>query len=78
MQHNIAIYSDDRSRQLFNGELVTGPATVEYDVPPLPAGQYYFQCDVHPNMNGTVVVGAAGGGEAGPPTEPTGATERDR
>jgi plastocyanin len=25
-------------------------------VPPLDPGSYYFQCDVHPNMNGTVTV----------------------
>jgi plastocyanin len=55
--HNIAIYRDDSlSEALFQGELVTGE-TVQYEVPPLPAGEYYFQCDVHPNMNGTVTVG---------------------
>jgi len=81
VQHNIAIYTDSSlSEELFNGELVTGPGTAEYQVPPLEAGEYYFQCIVHPNMNGAVVVSAGGvdGGE--PPTgetapvEPTGAT----
>jgi plastocyanin len=56
--HNIAIYTDDSlSEALFQGEIITGPATVQYEIPPLPAGEYYFQCDVHPNMNGTVTVG---------------------
>lgn len=56
--HNVAIYTDDSlSEALFQGEIVTGPATVQYEIPPLPAGEYYFQCDVHPNMNGTVTVG---------------------
>lgn len=56
--HNIAIYTDESlSEALFQGEIVTGPATVEYEVPPLPAGEYYFHCDVHPTMNGTVTVG---------------------
>jgi len=56
--HNIAIDTDNSlSEALFQGEIVTGPATVEYEVPPLPAGEYYFQCDVHPNMNGAVTVG---------------------
>ena len=81
VQHNIAIYTDSAlSDELFNGELVTGPATAEYPIPPLGAGEYYFQCIVHPNMNGTVVVSAEGGGGGGePPTgetapeEPTGA-----
>lgn len=55
--HNIAIYTDESlSEALFQGEIVTGPATVQYEVPPLPAGEYYFHCDVHPNMNGTVTV----------------------
>ena len=26
--------------------------TVTYEVPALERGTYYFQCDVHPNMNG--------------------------
>ncbi len=69
-QHNIAIYTDpELSQELFNGELVTGPATVEYAVPPLDPGEYYFLCIVHPTMNGTTVVGA------GPDTpETTGST----
>jgi plastocyanin len=72
VQHNIAIYSDSSlGDELFNGELITGPATAEYAVPALPPGEHYFQCNVHPNMSGTVVVSdAGGGGGAGPP--PTG------
>lgn len=71
--HNIAIYNDSSLGEvLFTGEIVTGPATADYQVPALSAGEYYFHCDVHPNMNGSVVVGGAGGG--GPPTGGTGAT----
>lgn len=56
-QHNVAIYQDEASTQpLFQGELVTGPATVTYDVPPLPAGTYFFRCDTHVTMAGTVSV----------------------
>jgi plastocyanin len=56
--HNISIYSDESLGEvLFQGELVTGPATIPYEVGPFPAGEYYFQCDVHPNMNGAVTVG---------------------
>jgi plastocyanin len=72
VQHNIAIYSDSSlGEELFNGELVTGPTTVDYAVPALPAGEHYFQCNVHPNMNGSVVVSDTGG-SGGPPPEPTG------
>jgi plastocyanin len=72
--HNIAIYNDSSlSENLFTGEIVTGPATAEYHVPALDAGEYYFHCDVHPNMSGSVVVGGGGGG-GGPPTGGTGAS----
>jgi len=64
--HNFAIYEDDTATTpLFQGDIVTGPATVEFKLPAIPAGEYYFQCDVHPTMNGTVVVGEAGGGGGG-------------
>jgi plastocyanin len=57
VQHNISIYRDETlSEVLFQGELITGPGVVEYAIEALPAGEYYFQCDVHPTMNGTVVV----------------------
>jgi plastocyanin len=73
MQHNIAIYNDSSlAENLFTGDIVTGPATAEYQVPGLPAGEYYFHCDVHPNMSGSVVVGGGGGG--GPPTGGTGSS----
>jgi plastocyanin len=68
-QHNIAVYpsADELTNPLFQGELVTGPDTVEYDVGPLEAGEYYFHCDVHATMNGTfkVVSGGGGGGAGG-------------
>jgi plastocyanin len=55
--HNVAIYQDQAYTQpKFNGEIVTGPTTVTYDVPPLAPGTYYFKCDVHPTMAGTVSV----------------------
>jgi plastocyanin len=64
-QHNIAIYEDDTlTKVLFQGSLVTGPDTADYKVPGLPAGSYYFHCDVHPTMNGTVEVASGGGGQA--------------
>jgi plastocyanin len=56
--HNISIYSDESLGEvLFQGEIVTGPTTIPYEVGPFPPGEYYFQCDVHPNMNGAVRVG---------------------
>jgi len=75
--HNFAIYEDDTATTpLFQGDLATGPTTVEYKLPAIPAGSYYFQCDVHPSMNGKVVVGEAGGG-GGSPTEAPSAPPSD-
>lgn len=54
--HNVSILRAQGSAEvLFKEALVTGPKTVSWKVKPIPSGNYYFQCDVHPNMNGTVV-----------------------
>lgn len=58
--HNLTVYAEpDRpaGEQLFVFEAFGGPASRTFAVDPLPPGTYYFQCDVHPQMNGTVVVG---------------------
>lgn len=56
-QHNISIYpGPDLGEPLFEGELIAAPDTIEYPIPPQPAGEYYFRCDIHPDMNGTVRV----------------------
>ena len=53
--HNVSVYEDDSAAQsLFVGDLVEGPTSVTYDVPALEPGEYYFRCDVHPQMNGTL------------------------
>lgn len=55
-QHDVSIYagSDASAPNVFRGEIFAGPKTVTYHVPQLKAGSYYFQCDVHPNMKGTL------------------------
>ena len=67
-QHNIAIAVDEASvleDPIFDGELVTGPDTVEYAVPAMEEGSYFFHCDVHPSMTGALAVVAGGGGGNG-------------
>jgi plastocyanin len=55
--HDVAIHDPaDVSRFLFNGDTVTGPATIEYQLPSLAAGEYGFQCTIHPPMTGTIQV----------------------
>jgi plastocyanin/uncharacterized membrane protein len=57
VQHNVAIYVDDSATEsLFVGDLIQGPEMVAYEVPALDAGSYYFRCDVHPQMEGTLGV----------------------
>ena len=41
---------------LFKAQIFPAVATQSYTVPPLPAGNYTFQCSVHPNMHGTLTV----------------------
>jgi len=60
LQHNVAIYAnesdaDAQQNPIFQGEIITGTSvTYEFQAPD--AGEYVFQCDVHPAMRGTVTV----------------------
>ncbi|HTC81087.1 MAG TPA: cupredoxin domain-containing protein [Acidimicrobiia bacterium] len=55
--HNVAIYqSDSDDKPLFKGELIEGPKKTTYSVPALPAGNFVFRCDPHPDMHGTFIV----------------------
>lgn len=57
MPHNVAIYTDSsRSEKLFEGEMVTD-GTIVYEVPALEDGEYFFDCSLHPDMTGTLIVG---------------------
>jgi plastocyanin len=71
--HNVAIYpsADEISADaaFLQGEIFEGVDTRTYDVPAMDAGEYYFHCDVHPNMNGVWIVGEGDGATGG-----TGAT----
>jgi plastocyanin len=54
--HNVAVYrTADFKDPVSVGEIFSGPATKTQSVPALDAGTYYFRCDVHPDMKGTLI-----------------------
>jgi plastocyanin len=53
--HNVAIYTDSSASQKVSiGEIITSSAKDQV-VPALAAGTYFFRCDVHTSMTGTIV-----------------------
>ncbi|MCA1703540.1 MAG: cupredoxin domain-containing protein [Actinobacteria bacterium] len=59
--HNFAIYknADDgplKKNPLFTGEEIAAGSSKVYDIDLPPPGRYYFQCDIHPSMNGDLTV----------------------
>lgn len=63
--HDVAV-ADPASEGdwLFDGDTITGVATIEYQLPPFAAGEYAYHCTIHPPMVGTLLVreGPTGGG----------------
>jgi plastocyanin len=60
--HDVAIYPDSsKGSVLAKSEIITGPdQSTHVEVGALAAGQYYFDCQVHTTMNGTLYVVAGG------------------
>ncbi len=60
--HNFAIYANAADGQsftdpIFDGPDLSGGESTEYTFPAPEAGEYYFQCDLHPgSMNGKLIV----------------------
>jgi plastocyanin len=55
--HNVAIYKDQTaSQKVLVEDPFGGPKVVTYNVGPLAAGSYFFRCDVHTDMKGTLTV----------------------
>jgi plastocyanin len=59
--HNLLIFeteaeASDPATALFAGPDVAGGATESFAIKPLKKGDYYFVCEYHANMNGTVKV----------------------
>jgi plastocyanin len=52
--HNVAIYTDSSASQSISvGEIVSGSKATQ-QVPALKPGTYFFRCDVHHDMTGTI------------------------
>jgi plastocyanin len=67
-QHNFEVLTEQGGDVIAGTDVAAGPVTQELPLDPLDAGNYYFQCLVHPDvMTGTlaVVEGAGGGGGGG-------------
>ena len=55
--HNVAVLTEEGGDEIVRGEVITGPDAEDVvEVPALEPGEYYFLCDVHPDMNGMIVV----------------------
>jgi len=57
VEHNVAIYEAEGGADIFVGDIIPGGQETTYQIPAMDPGEYYFQCDVHPAMSGTVTVG---------------------
>jgi plastocyanin len=58
--HNVAIYQDDSLQEtIFSFDPIPGPISQDFQFTAPAAGDYYFRCDVHPEMEGAVVVESA-------------------
>jgi plastocyanin len=56
--HNLSIYTEDGGDSIVSGATAEAGQTVTIEVAALDAGTYFFKCDIHPEMNGSVEVSA--------------------
>jgi plastocyanin len=55
--HNVAVFTEEGGDEIVKGEIIDEEGgTDEIEVPALDPGEYYFVCEVHTNMEGTIVV----------------------
>jgi plastocyanin len=70
--HNMDFTVDQAGEQsFFKQDPLPGPISATYKFTAPKAGSYFYHCDVHPNMTGTVTVTGPGGGEPGQAASPS-------
>ncbi len=70
--HNIDFTTDQAGSDSFYKQApLPGPISVTYKFTAPKAGTYFYHCDVHPNMTGTLTVTGTGGAEPGQPAPPS-------
>lgn len=56
--HNVAVFTDSsKGTKIMGGDIIsTQGESMDYEVEAQDVGQYYFDCEVHPDMNGTLYI----------------------
>jgi plastocyanin len=54
--HNVAIYKDASASEKVSVGQVVSSSKADQVVPALAAGTYFFRCDVHTDMKGSIIV----------------------
>jgi plastocyanin len=54
--HNFSVYTEEGGEAIATGDIINEGQTDEVDLGTLEPGTYYFVCDLHPEMNGTLTI----------------------
>jgi plastocyanin len=54
--HNFSVYTEEGGEAIATGDIINEGQTDEVDLGELEPGTYYFVCDLHPEMNGTLTI----------------------